>query len=130
MIEVFNLAGDDQVSFMPVMGTLWAVAYCHCEQHDKLHELFEEERLGRFIEYAKTLPVTVGAKSVACGDWVVGHPSSSSLKLFGGERAMELAEGTKDREALTPDWETGRPYDWTALLDFIIAHARKKEHEP
>jgi hypothetical protein len=31
MIEVFNLAGDDQVSFMPVMGTLWAVAYCHCE---------------------------------------------------------------------------------------------------
>jgi hypothetical protein len=131
MIEVFNLAGDDQVSFMPVMGTLWAVAYCYCEQHDKLHELFEEERLGRFIEYAKTLPVTVGDKSVACGDWVtVGHPSSSSLKLFGGERAMELAEGTKDREALTPDWETGRPYDWTALLDFIIAHARKKEHEP
>jgi hypothetical protein len=60
----------------------------------------------------------------------VGHPSSSSLKLFGGERAMELAEGTKDREALTPDWETGRPYDWTALLDFIIAHARKKEHDP
>jgi len=43
---------------------------------------------------------------------------------------MELAEGTKDREALTPDWETGRPYDWTGLLDFIIAHARKKEHEP
>lgn len=42
---------------------------------------------------------------------------------------MELAEGTKDREALTPDWETGRPYDWTALLDFIIAHARKKEHD-
>jgi hypothetical protein len=61
---------------------------------------------------------------------LVGHPSSSSLKLFGGERAMELAEGTKDREALTPDWETGRPYDWTALLDFIIAHARKKEHDP
>jgi hypothetical protein len=25
MIEVFNLASDDQVSFMPVMGTLWAV---------------------------------------------------------------------------------------------------------
>ena len=43
---------------------------------------------------------------------------------------MELAEGTKDREALIPDWETGSPYDWTGLLDFIIAHARKKEHEP
>jgi hypothetical protein len=25
MIEVFNLAGDDQVSFMPVMGTLWVL---------------------------------------------------------------------------------------------------------
>jgi hypothetical protein len=61
---------------------------------------------------------------------LVAHPSSSSLKLFGGERAMELAEGTKDREALIPDWETGSPYDWTGLLDFIIAHARKKEHDP
>jgi len=72
MIKVFNRAGDDQVSFAAgrLMGTLWAVAYCYCEQHDKLPELFEEERLGRFIEYAKTLPVTVGARSVACGDWV------------------------------------------------------------
>lgn len=69
MIEVFNLAGDDQVSFMPVMGTLWAVAYCHCEQHDKLHELFEQEQLGQFVEYAKTLPITIGERSVACGDW-------------------------------------------------------------
>ena len=61
---------------------------------------------------------------------LVAHPSSSSLKLFGGSRSIELAEGTKDREALIPDWETGSPYDWTGLLDFIIAHARKKEHEP
>jgi hypothetical protein len=54
---------------------------------------------------------------------LVAQPSSRLLKLFRGERAMELGEGTKNREELTPDWETGTPYDWKGLVDYIVSHS-------
>jgi hypothetical protein len=70
--------------------------------------------------------------SVGGSVWnLVSHPSSRSLKLFRGERAMELGEGTKTREPLTPDWETGVPYDWEGLVFFLLTHSpRKKDDEP
>jgi len=54
---------------------------------------------------------------------LVAQPSSRLLKLFRGERAMELAEGTKNREELTPDYETGTPYDWEGILNHILSHS-------
>lgn len=36
---------------------------------------------------------------------------------------MELAEGTKNREELTPDYETGTPYDWEGIVNHILTHS-------
>jgi len=62
---------------------------------------------------------------------LVGHPSSRTINIFHGSRAMELAGQTENDGPLTPDWSSGIPYDWTGMLDFIINHPRPiiKEEE-
>ena len=49
---------------------------------------------------------------------LVHHPSSSTINIFEGGRAIEL---TGNKDPLTPDWSSPTPYDWTGMMDFIIS---------
>ena len=49
---------------------------------------------------------------------LVHHPSSSTLNIYGGEKAIELAES---KDPLTPDWSSPTPYDWTGLINHILS---------
>lgn len=55
---------------------------------------------------------------------LVSHPSSRTINIFRGERAMELAGQTENDGPLTPDWSSGIPYDWTGLINHILASSR------
>lgn len=54
---------------------------------------------------------------------LVHHPSSRTLNIFRGERAVEIAGQTDEKGPLTPDWSSGTPYDWEGLLDYILHHS-------
>ena len=76
LLRVFNLAeGGIELFFSNVphdeggVSPLWAVCYAYCDQEDRLKELFAAREAGNFVEFAKTLPVTVGNRTIACGDW-------------------------------------------------------------
>jgi len=59
---------------------------------------------------------------------LVHHPSSSTLNIYGGEKAIELAES---KDPLTPDWSSPTPYDWTGLINHILSSksSHPKEEE-
>jgi hypothetical protein len=57
---------------------------------------------------------------------LVGHPSSNSINIFRGERAMDIGPTRDRKEELTPDWESVKPYDWEGMLDFILSQKKKK----
>ena len=62
---------------------------------------------------------------------LVGHPSSRTINIFRGSRAMELAGQTENDGPLTPDWSSGTPYDWAGLINYILAssHPIRKEEK-
>ena len=49
---------------------------------------------------------------------LVHHPSSSTLNIFSGERAIEI---TGNGESWTPDWSCSTPYDWTGIINHILS---------
>jgi len=55
---------------------------------------------------------------------LVSHPSSRTINIFGGKRAMEIAGQTEKDGPLTPDWCSGTPYDWKGMMDFIVNQSR------
>ena len=55
---------------------------------------------------------------------LVSHPSSRTINIFRGERAMELAGQTENDGPLTPDWSSRIPYDWAGLINHILASSR------
>jgi len=69
VITATNLRTGDEKSFDDDTTPLWAVCYGHCEEHDRLSELFAAAQEHRVVEFAQTLPVSVGVVSIACGDW-------------------------------------------------------------
>ena len=69
MISAFNMKTDSEIIFDSKVTSLWAVCYGYCEQKKQLKKLMRSKDEGRFIEFAKKLPVTVNAHSVTCGDW-------------------------------------------------------------
>lgn len=69
MIEAFNLSNNDRIGFNDNTSPLWAVCYGYCEQHNLMSSLFASAHDGNFLDYSKTLPVSVGRDTVACGDW-------------------------------------------------------------
>lgn len=54
---------------------------------------------------------------------LVSHPSSRTINIFHGRRAMELAGQTEKDGPLTPDWSSGIPYDWAGLINHILTHS-------
>ena len=52
---------------------------------------------------------------------LVGHPSSRTINIFHGARAMELAEKRTKDDPLSPDWSSGIPYDWTGAINHILS---------
>lgn len=52
---------------------------------------------------------------------LVSHPSSSTINIYRGKRALELGGLTENQGSLTPDWSSGQPHDWTGMLDFILS---------
>lgn len=71
MITAMNLTNDAVYEFDDATTPLWAVCYAYCADNDKLSELFYNTQRGSFVGFAKTLPVTLGKQSIACGDWAV-----------------------------------------------------------
>ena len=49
---------------------------------------------------------------------LVHHPSSSTLNIYGGQRAMQIAG---NGESWTPDWSCPTPYDWTGIINHILS---------
>ena len=50
---------------------------------------------------------------------LVHHPSSSTLNIFGGERAIKMGE-TKGHAPLEPDWCCSSPFDWHGVINHIL----------
>lgn len=50
---------------------------------------------------------------------LVHHPSSSTLNIFGGERAIKMGE-TKGHAPLEPDWCCESPFDWHGVINHIL----------
>jgi len=69
MITAFNLKTDEEIKFNGGTTSLWAVCYAHCEQKNQLNRLIRSEKEGRFIDYAKKLPVSLNQRAITCGDW-------------------------------------------------------------
>lgn len=70
MIKVFNLLTDECQYFDDDVGPEWAVAYCYCERNNLMSRLLGSLWCEAFPEFFKSLPVTRGKSSLACGDWV------------------------------------------------------------
>jgi hypothetical protein len=51
---------------------------------------------------------------------LVSHPSSRTINIFHGRRAMEIAGQTEDDGPLAPDWSSGTPYDWVGLINHLL----------
>ena len=51
---------------------------------------------------------------------LVSHPSSRTINIFHGRRAMEIAGQTEDDGPLVPDWSSGTPYDWAGLINHLL----------
>jgi len=62
---------------------------------------------------------------------LVGHPSSRTINIFHGSRAMELTEKRTKDDPLIPDWSSGTPYDWAGAINHILSSSRPiiKEEE-
>ena len=62
---------------------------------------------------------------------LVGHPSSRTINIFHGARAMELTEKRTKDDPLIPDWSSGTPYDWAGAINHILSSSRPiiKEEE-
>lgn len=71
MIKAFNLVTDEVLYFNDdaLYGPEWAVAFGYCDEHNLLSTLFNHLHDDTFPEFFKTLPVTRGKRSIACGDW-------------------------------------------------------------
>lgn len=67
MIRVFNLATEEYMEFMDSMNPINAVCYAYCEEHKKLSWFFDKLQSNQ--SYVNDLPVTIGKRTVACGDW-------------------------------------------------------------
>jgi hypothetical protein len=52
---------------------------------------------------------------------LVGHPSSRTINIFHGSRAMEIAGQTEKDGPLSPDWSSGIPYDWQGAINHILS---------
>ena len=50
---------------------------------------------------------------------LVSHPSSRTLNIFRGERAIEIAD-KEVKGPLSPDWTSGSCYDWREMIRFIL----------
>ena len=69
MTTATNLKTGVGISFDTETTALWAVCYGYCDENNLMSALFASAQENRFLEFAKTLPVTVGKQSIACGDW-------------------------------------------------------------
>jgi hypothetical protein len=52
---------------------------------------------------------------------LVSLPSSSSIHIFHGQRAMDLIRKRTKDDPLTPDWSTSAPYDWKGLISHLLS---------
>lgn len=70
MKTVLNLNGNDEYSYDDNVSDMLAVCQTYCI-NNKLHSWFNQ-RIGFSDNYfIDALPVTVGKKSIACGDYAI-----------------------------------------------------------
>ena len=78
MTTATNLLTGAQHQFDNATTALWAVCYGYCEENNLMSALCASAQHNNFLEYAKTLPVTVGKRSICCGDWAAPTATKSS----------------------------------------------------
>ena len=70
MQKVFNLA-TNEVQHFGGCSDLWCVCFAYAVQHNLTSAILAAAQDGNLEEFAKTLPVTKGKRSIACGDWAL-----------------------------------------------------------
>lgn len=68
-MQAFNLATCEEITFDENTTALWAVCYGYCQEHNLLSALFSSAQESRFEQFADTLPLVYGNRSVEVGDW-------------------------------------------------------------
>ena len=67
-MKVFHLLENREAHFSDAVTPLEAVTQMHCSENG-LMSAWLSARDSNFLEFAFTLPVTYGPRSVCCGDW-------------------------------------------------------------
>ena len=60
---------------------------------------------------------------------LVEHPSSTTINIFRGERAIEIGPKRKREGPLIPDWSSCAPYDWKGMIAYIVSHPLPKKRD-
>lgn len=70
MQKVFNLATDEEQHFGGC-SDLWCVCFAYAAENNLTSAILSAAQNGNLEEFYKTLPVTQGKRSIACGDWAL-----------------------------------------------------------
>ena len=68
-MKVFNLASEVEMIFDDKTSAVYGVAYAYCEENNLLSWLFEHCWDLNLDDAYRSLPITQGSRTVACGDW-------------------------------------------------------------
>ena len=61
---------------------------------------------------------------------LVAHPSSSTLNIFCGSRAIEIAGADFESHGpCSPDWSSTTPYDWHGVIDYILSSSPTRTND-
>lgn len=61
---------------------------------------------------------------------LVAHPSSSTLNIFCGSRAIEIAGADFESHGpCSPDWSSTTPFDWHGVIDYILSSSPTRTND-
>ena len=80
MKKVINLSTAAEYGYSESISDLFAVCNTYCLNHG-LQSWFLSLVQNR-ADYRKSLPVTVGAQTIACGDYCIVKTDSPELELY------------------------------------------------
>lgn len=68
-MKAINLSTLEEFSFDEGTTPLWAVCYAHCQENNLMSALCAATQNMKFEQFAETLPVIYGEKTVSVGGW-------------------------------------------------------------
>lgn len=66
---VQNLSTDESLIFAETSTMLNVVCYAYCIEHNLTNQFIKADLENELDAFYKTLPITTGGISIACGDW-------------------------------------------------------------